>query len=161
VNGRSWSTEVHVAPDPRLALVQNVQIPAVVRRVQAREDEEKQLKFALKIRDDISRVSRVVNRIRSIKKQLDSRHELLKDHHNAAPLVLRGKDLSAKLDALEGQLHNSKAEVAYDILAQRGGAKLYSKLIALLDWAIDSDSVPTQGMREVYAECSKELQQHE
>jgi len=35
---------------------------------------------------------------------------------------------------VEEKLHNPKAEVTYDILAQKGGAKLYSQLATLLDW---------------------------
>ena len=56
------------------------------------------------------------------------------------------------MDDLENKLHNPKAQVTYDILAQRGGAKLYSQLGALYEWAKDTDDGPTQGMREVYAE---------
>jgi hypothetical protein len=47
--------------------------------------------------------------------------------------------------------------VSYDILAQRGGAKLYSQITPLLDWVRDADGVPTQGMKEIFAERVKEL----
>ena len=51
--------------------------------------------------------------------------------------------LVAKLDALEGKLHNPKAEVVYDILAMRGGARLYSRLSPLQMWALESNGAPT------------------
>jgi dephospho-CoA kinase len=51
--------------------------------------------------------------------------------------------------------------VTYDILAMKGGAKLYSQITALYDWSRDSDGPITQGMREVYAEQKKELQKLE
>jgi hypothetical protein len=51
--------------------------------------------------------------------------------------------------------------VAYDILAMKGGAKLYSQLAYLFDVARDADGAPTQGLREVYAEQSQELQKYD
>ena len=58
-------------------------------------------------------------------------------------------------------MHNAKAEVTYDILAQRGGAQLYSKLGFLFESVKDGDGPPTQGVMEVFVECTRELQQHE
>jgi len=46
--------------------------------------------------------------------------------------------------------------VSYDILAMRGGAKLYSQLVWLYGQVIDGDGAPTQGMRELMAELDKE-----
>jgi len=138
---------VEVRLDPRVQLPQS--------------DLEQQLKFALLIGDDISRLSGIVNRLRSIGKQLADRNQLLKDNPKAATLIKQAQELVAKLDALEAKLHNPKAEVAYDILAQKGGAQLYSKLIFLFEFIKDADGPPTQGMREEYAEQAKELRQHE
>ena len=42
--------------------------------------------------------------------------------------------------------------MAYDILAQKGGAQLYSQLAWLWSLLNDSDGPITQGMREVYQE---------
>ena len=51
--------------------------------------------------------------------------------------------------------------MAYDILAQRGGAKLYSQLAWLFEQLKDSDGPPTQGIREQYAEGTKVLDRYE
>ena len=72
-------------------------------------------------------------------------------------MVKDATSLIAKLDLLEEKLHNPKAEVTYDILARKGGARLYSQLAQLYEWLKDSDGPITQGMREVYAEQAKEL----
>jgi len=48
-----------------------------------------------------------------------------------------------------------------EVLAQRGGAKLYSQLCPLFEWSHDSDGPVTQGMREVYAGLAQELKQLE
>ena len=61
----------------------------------------------------------------------------------------------AKLDDLESRMHNPKAEVVYDILAFRGGAKLYSRLSSLYDAATDSDGVPTDSVRALFADEKK------
>ena len=65
--------------------------------------------------------------------------------------------MSRSCDALEAKLHNPKAEVAYDILAMKGGARLYSQLSPLYTSSYEADGAPTQGMREVFAVYAKEL----
>ena len=45
--------------------------------------------------------------------------------------------------------------MSYDILAQKGGAQLYSQLAFLFDLVKQADGAPTQGVREVYEEQSK------
>src|SRR4029077_13956819 len=67
------------------------------------------------------------------------------------------KKLVEKLDALEEKLHNPKAKTVYDILAQKGGAKLYSQYTSLYSFALDADGPPTQGMKDVYTEINQEL----
>jgi photosystem II stability/assembly factor-like uncharacterized protein len=123
-------------------------------------DLAEQLKFALTIRDDLSRLAQLVNEIRSIRKQLNARDALLKGNPKTKTLLKPGQELIGKLDALEEKLHNPKAQVAYDILAQRGGAQLHSQLAFLFEAAKDSDGAPTEGMREMYAEESHLLTQY-
>ena len=98
---------------------------------------------------------------KKIRTQLQSRDDLLKDNAKAKPLLKQAKVLVTKIDTLEGKLHNPKAEVTYDILAQKGGAKLYSLLTFLYELVKDGDDAPTQGMREVYEEQFRELNQRE
>jgi hypothetical protein len=136
-----------VEPDPRAS------VPLA--------DLEAQLKTTLALRDDISRLSDTVERLRSLRGQLKSRNDLLKDNAKAEPLVKASKELSDKFDALEAKLHNPKAEVAYDVLAQKGGARLYSQMISLFDSLHDADGPITQGMKEVYAEQLDELKKYE
>jgi hypothetical protein len=102
-----------------------------------------------------------VERLRAVKQQLTSSDNLLKDDEKAAPLIKASKELVTKLDALEAKLHNPKAKVAYDILAQKGGAQLYSQLAELFQTAKDAEGLPTQGLREAYAEQKKLLEQYE
>jgi photosystem II stability/assembly factor-like uncharacterized protein len=146
-DGKSAEGRVEVRLDPRV-------------EVGERELDE-HLKFALEARDAISRLSGDVNRLRAVRKQLADRNELLKDEAGAAELVKEGKALIEKLDVLEEKFHNPKAHVAYDILAQKGGAQLYSQLVLIYEFADDSDGPVTQGMHEVFAEQLKVLAGYE
>jgi photosystem II stability/assembly factor-like uncharacterized protein len=123
---------------------------------EAREQE----KLALRLRDDVSRVTDVVVTLRNIRKQLNAHAELL-EGPKYKPFIKQGKELLERLDSLESQLHNPKAEVSYDILAQKGGARLYSQLMGLLEHVNTADGAPTQGMTELAAELEKELAQYE
>ncbi len=143
VDGRSESTPLVVRQDPR------VTVPTA--------DLAAQVDMALAIRDDISRLSATVVRLQSLEKQAHERAALLEGDAKAAPLVKAVLDLAAKCEALEGDMQNPKATVVYDILAQRGGTKLYSRLSPLMTWVVEGDGAPTQGDREVYAEQRKEL----
>jgi photosystem II stability/assembly factor-like uncharacterized protein len=182
VDGQTETAKVHVVFDPRLAspsvtyagieravgslaaLTPGQPVPtdpgiirvlALYHRFQ--HELQKPLQFALEVRDSIGHVTDMVEQIRAVRKQLEARNALLKDEPKAGPLVKASRALVRRLDHLEERLHNPRAEVTYDILAQRGGAKLYSKLIALFEWLKQSDGGTTQGMREVYAEEADEL----
>jgi len=143
VAGKTQSQPLLVRADPRLHVSQ--------------ADLDEQLHLALKIRDDISRLSEMVKEIRSVKEQLNAKLALWKENPRAKELSKQGRDLIEKLDALEGKLHNPKAKIVYDLLAQRGGAQLYSQLSYLLGTVMESDNAPTQGVRTLYAQESKRL----
>lgn len=146
VAGKSQSQQVEVFPDPRLP---NGAVAEV------------QLALALSCRDDISRLTHVAESIRAVRQQLAQRSGLLKDEARAGPLRKAAEEMQPALDALENELHNPKAQVSYDILAQKGGAKLYSQLAHLFELIKDSDGPPTQGWRDQFAEHSRRLRQLE
>jgi hypothetical protein len=143
VDGKSQTTSLNLKPDPRGT------VPMA--------DLEAQLRFALEIRDSITRLTRVVRDLSTLRQQLKARNEILAADPRAEGLRKSSSDLTAKLDALEGRLHNPKAEVVYDVLAQKGGTQLYSRLSPLLDIVKNGDGAPTQGAREEYAREKQEL----
>ena len=116
--------------------------------------------LALKVRDDLSTLSRTVARIRAIQKQIDLRKELLKDREDAKPLVKDTDALAKKLTGLEEKLHNPKAKIVYDIFAYKGGAMLYSQLSFLLSNVTETDDPPTAAQRERFADLDKQLAGH-
>jgi hypothetical protein len=135
-------SKLEVRLDPRLTLP-----PGELRQ---------QFELAMKLRDDITRLSKAVIALRSARTQIKQRVEATKGA-KADGWARQANDVVRKLDALEEQLHNPKAEVTYDILAQKGGAKLYSQLAPLYETVKESEGVVTQGMRETYAEHAREL----
>jgi len=143
VAGKSYEQSFRVLPDPRLAVD-----PQALAQ---------QLALALEVRDQISRLTRGVLELRSVRQQLQARSELLKDDTRTAALRKSSADLVGKLDALEEQLHNPKAQVIYDILAFKGGAKLYSRLAPTLEFLKEGRGAPVQGVREEYAREKAEL----
>ena len=143
VDGKVQTSQVTVEPDSRVNVSQ--------------ADLEGQFKLSLAIRDAIFSLAETANQIRSIRQQLDSLTGLLKDNPGAVKLIESSHLLAKNLDDLEAKLHNPKAEISYDIMAQPGGAMLYSKLSALLSTVQSSDSKPTQGMTEMYGEYRRQL----
>src|SRR5262249_37996729 len=141
VDGQPVTGKLTVKPDPR---------------VQA--ETAAQFQLALQVRDDITKLSNSVIQLRAVRRQLQSRNELLKDDEKSENLRKQSKELIKKLDALEENFHNPKAKITYDIFAAKGGAKLYSQLTFIYGSTIDGDGPPTQGVRAVYAELTAQLQ---
>ena len=147
VDGTTRTSPVNVVADPRGSA--------------SATDLEAQLTFALRVRDDISKLTDLVNRLRSVREQLQSRSKALesrKSDPGIADLLKNSEVLATKADALEDKLHNPTAEIVYDILAMRGGTRLYSRLSPLQMWAIEAEGPPTAGMSQVLQEQEKELE---
>jgi len=144
-NGKTVTAPLEVRLDPRVTVT-----PA---------DLEAQVRFVLGVRDDITRLTDIVTALQSVRRQVQERRAALASA--PGPGMVEASDaLVTKLDALERKLHNPTAEVVYDILAMKGGARLYSRLSPLVDVARDGDGLPTQGVRDVHAELRRELEQY-
>ena len=78
-----------------------------------------------------SKLTDLVNELRSVREQLKARDSALEPRKSEAGVadLIKASDAAIKrAAALEDKLHNPTAEVVYDILAMRGGARLYSRL---------------------------------
>lgn len=136
----TYTERLTIEPDPRVSI--------------SRSDLEEQLRFSLSIRDAITRLSATVVSIRDVREQLESARKRI----GPGELSDSAAAIVEKLNALEEGLHNPRAKVAYDILATPGGSKLYSKLGPLMGYVNEGDGRPTQGLREVFAELSTDLE---
>jgi photosystem II stability/assembly factor-like uncharacterized protein len=146
VDGQTRTSPLKILADPRGAASQS--------------DLEAQLTFALRVRDDISKLTGLVNQVRSVREQLQARAKALESRKSEpaiADLLKSSEAVIARAAALEDRLHNPAADVVYDILAMRGGTRLYSRLSPLQMWAIEAEGAPTSGMKQVLTEQEKEL----
>ena len=106
------------------------------------------------MRDDISKLTRSrQRRCARSREQLAGAGKALEprkaERRNRPKLLESSEEVVKKAEALEDRLHNPTAEVVYDILAMRGGTRLYSRLAPLQMWAIEADGPPTAGMTQV------------
>ena len=147
VGPKTMTTLLNVRPDPRVDVTV--------------EDLQRQIKLAQEVSGKISRLTEAVEQVRALKQQLTAKNDLLKDDSKAKEVVKLGQEIVKKLDGLEGKLHNPNAKIMYDLLAQKGGAQIYSHLNNVLFALTGSDGAPTQGQRDVYNEQSGELEKLE
>jgi photosystem II stability/assembly factor-like uncharacterized protein len=146
VDGKTLNAPLRIVADPRGSAP-----PAEL---------EAQLAHALRVRNDVSTLTELVNRLRSVKDQLRARTSALEHRKSEPPVaeLLKASEAAIKrADALEDKLHNPTAEVVYDILAMRGGTRLYSRLVPLQMWAVEAEAPPTAGMVQVLEAQEKEL----
>ena len=121
------------------------------------DESDSQQALALRVRDDITKLSETVLLLHAVKKQIDLRKELLKGRDDAKTLLKDTETLAKTLDGLEEKLHNPKAKIGYDIFATKGGAMLYSQLTWLLANLTEGDGAPTKPQQELADELDKEL----
>ncbi|MBL0042375.1 MAG: glycosyl hydrolase [Xanthomonadales bacterium] len=118
--------------------------------------------LAIRTRDALTRLSLSIDRVRAVREQLDVFAKHAAALANGAALRDAIKAAAARVDVIEGTLHNPEAIVNYDILSGRGGgAKLYSQLAPLYSWIDDSDHTPTQSMLDRADVLLAELAQRE
>jgi photosystem II stability/assembly factor-like uncharacterized protein len=144
--GKTLTAPLKVVADPR------GELPAA--------DLQAQTAFALRVRDDISKLTDLVTQVRSVRDQLKSHNAALESRKTQEGIDALIKASEAAIrhgDELENKLHNPSAEVVYDILAMKGGTRLYSRLAPLQNWASEPTGMPTAGMMEVLVDQEKEL----
>jgi hypothetical protein len=142
-DGRTITTPLRIVRDPRVTVLDA--------ELQAQEA------FALRVREDLALLESLVTQLRTMRDQISARRTLLEGRPQTAELLASGDRIVARADEIERALHNPTAEVTFDILAQRGGAKLYSRMSALLAYADEGDGAPTQGLQDQFAACHAEL----
>jgi len=137
VGGESRTTSLEVLPDPRLAV--------------STDDLTLQLEASLAALDEVRGVLNEIRQVRQIRTQAAELATRLGDDPARGGLAEVTQRVVRKCDSLEERLHNPKAEIVYDILAQRGGTQLLSNLVFVYVTTGWGDGAPTQGTREVFA----------
>jgi photosystem II stability/assembly factor-like uncharacterized protein len=147
----SVTQPLHVVADPR------TETPADGARAQ--------FELLLDVRDRANQIVDLVNALRSVREQIESRNAHLAAEGSddaVAEIVAAGQAIVERLWTIERALHNPDAEVAYDVLGGRhGGAKLYPRYGWLADGAYPHPGPPTQGQREAKERLDAELEAQE
>jgi hypothetical protein len=137
VNGKTESQSFTVVKDPRA--------PSTP------DDFQKQLDFALKIRDRVSEANQSVIDIRAAKDQLKP---YLTSSNDA--VKKSAKDLTDQLTTVEEAIYQTKLKAGEDAL--NFPIKLNNKIAAVENVVEDTDVAPTAQSYEVYDQLSGQLQ---
>jgi photosystem II stability/assembly factor-like uncharacterized protein len=139
--GATLTTPIEVKADPRVGVpVQDLQAQSLL---------------AKQMQDNLNRLVGMATQVRSVRDQITVKRQALAGQDKAADWVKAADAVLARCDAIEGKLHNYKAQVDYDILAK--GAAIHSRMSPLLSNVVQGAGAPTQGMREVAGDLVKML----
>jgi photosystem II stability/assembly factor-like uncharacterized protein len=141
VDGESQTQEFAVLPDPRVEATQ--------------ADYQAQYDLLVKIGDKHTELNEAVNQIRAMREQVDGWVKRTKDSDSGAKIGESGKALKAKLDAVEEELIQVKAQGMQDTL--NFPVKLNSKLVSLAGAVAGGDAAPAKQMLDLYAELSTRI----
>lgn len=116
------------------------------------EEFQEQFDFLIRIRDKITDVNRAINRLRSVKSQIDALSKKIKNHEKGKDVIEAGKRLKEKLKTIEDVLIQSKSKSNQDPLNYP--IKLDNKIAALASVISRADASPTDQSYELFKELS-------
>jgi len=116
------------------------------------EDFQEQFDFLLKIRDKVTEVNRIINRLRDIKKQINDLSKKIRGHEKGKEIIGAGKNIKKKLQEVEDVLIQSKSKSGQDPL--NFPILLDNKIAALASVVASTDARPTDQSYEVFKELS-------
>src|SRR5438270_4165606 len=139
--GQTYTQTCEIKKDPRLQTTA--------------EEFQKQMALSLKIRDKLTETHNALAQIRDVKRQLGDLLTRVGDQPNAKPVVDAGRELNAKLSAVEEELYQTKNQSSQDPL--NFPIKLNNKLAALGSIVGSADSQPTEQSYQLYDEMAAKI----
>jgi hypothetical protein len=147
VGGQAYTAAFELLRDPRVSATQ--------------ADFEAQFSLLLRIRDKLSETHDAINRLRSIRQQVEEwvrRAEGVSDAQTAAKAIGQAATgIKEKLTAIEDELIQSRARVQQDQL--NFPSRLNAKLSALTSVVASADGAPTRQAYDVFQEFSTRIDQ--
>jgi hypothetical protein len=141
LDGKSQTREFQVLPDPR--------------NTASQADYQAQYDLLVKIGDKHTELNEAVNQIRAMREQIDGWVKRTKDADGGDKIAESGKALKAKLDTVESELLQVKAQGAQDTLNYP--VKLNSKLMSLAGAVAGGDAAPAKQMLDLYDELAARI----
>jgi photosystem II stability/assembly factor-like uncharacterized protein len=140
-DGKTETAPFEIALDPR------VKVPMA--------DLQKQYDLVTSIRGEIERVFATERQIHDLRTQIAALQQRLPNTPTLLPVVDSGKNLDAKLVAIEDQLVNWKIKANEDSLQYP--VKLDGQLAVLADYVGSGDSAPTQAALDRFQQLKQEV----
>lgn len=138
VDGHSQTQSFELVKDPRVAA--------------SDEDFRAQFDLLLRIRDKLSETHEAVNRLRSIRQQVDEWVRRAEGGRGAAPVAEAASALKEKLAAIEGELVQTRYRGTRDVLNLPAG--LNAKLAEHASVVDSADFAPTRQAHDVFSDLS-------
>lgn len=139
-------------------LTQNLEVRKDPHSSGSLEDIQVQLNLLEKIRDNMSTLVGMINKIEWIRKQIYNLEDLLEGEEEIETIIKAGKDLDKKLIEVEEPLFQMKltgGTATQDIL--RWPCKLYRRISSLASQVAQSDFPPTTQMIKVHEMYKKQV----
>jgi photosystem II stability/assembly factor-like uncharacterized protein len=142
--GETSEVPVEIVPDPNLKV--------------SASDWQAQQQFLQAVSQRITEIHQTVNRMRNVKKQLETYNEMLAAHKELHDLVTTGKELVKKLEKWEGEIVETRQKNFQDVI--NFPSKLNAEYFALKNVADEHDPRLTQGARDRLADLDKQWERH-
>ena len=141
VAGKDYTEAFEVKEDPRVAVTQ--------------AELDKQLAFALKIRDRVSEAHKAVNEMKEVQAQIAGLKKRLGDDPKAKPALTAADDLNKKIESIEAGLVQLKSKSGEDSL--NFPIMPADQIEALLSTVDSADAAPTEQSYSVYDRLNGEI----
>jgi photosystem II stability/assembly factor-like uncharacterized protein len=142
--GETSEVPVEIVPDPNLKV--------------SASDWQAQQQFLQAVSQRITEIHQTVNRMRNVKKQLETYNDMLAAHKELHDLVTTGKELVKKLEKWEGEIVETRQKNFQDVI--NFPSKLNAEYFALKNVADEHDPRLTQGARDRLADLDKQWERH-
>jgi photosystem II stability/assembly factor-like uncharacterized protein len=130
-------------------------------RVDAGQDDfAAQFEFGLKIRDDISRLSEAIMRLRDVREQLAGWEKRLPRVGNTQEARATAKDLVARMTTIEEEFVNTKSSSRMGYPPPNVPTRLQQKLAMLAAMNAAADAAPTDQSRQVFDLLTRQVDEH-
>jgi hypothetical protein len=116
-------------------------------------DWKEQQQYLMQVTKDVSEVYTTVSQIRSVKKQIETYSDLLKDNQEYKDMLEKGKTLTEKLTQLENKLVETRQKTGQDFVNYHG--KLNAEFYYLKSLADVHDPRITKGLKERLIDLEK------
>ncbi|MDD5542015.1 MAG: glycosyl hydrolase [Acidobacteriia bacterium] len=141
VDGKDFTAPAEIIPDSRVTTSQ--------------ADLEAQLNLSLTLRERMTSISKSVNQISAVQKQLTDLEKNLGDDPKFDSLKKTAKDLDQKFQDVKQKLYQTHLREVEDVLNYP--IQLYNKFSALIGWVQSADAAPTQAEFETADELTGRL----